>query len=102
MSHVDCAVQLRHPDHGESSGVVNQLLALEKPVVCMRTGSFIELKGAVTFVETSVSAKQLAGAIERVVRSGWPETARRVVASRSPSALEHQIRQLMGLGLDRG
>jgi len=97
MAGVDCAVQLRYPDHGESSCVVNQLLALKKPVVCMRTGAFAELDGAIKLVAPDVSSVDLADVIEGSVLAGWPAAADGIVAARSPWAFEASIRRLVGV-----
>jgi glycosyltransferase involved in cell wall biosynthesis len=96
MSGVDCAVQLRYPDHGESSGVVNQLLALRRPVTCTRTGSFEEMEGIVELVAPDVSPAGLASAIERTAEAGWPEGADAFVAKRSPRAFEARLREILG------
>jgi glycosyltransferase involved in cell wall biosynthesis len=95
MTSVDCAVQLRYPDMGESSGVVHQLLALRKPVICTRTGSFVELEGAVTLVESGVSATHLSIAIERAASSGWPVSADAIVAVLSPLGFEARLREIL-------
>ncbi|MFM7135581.1 MAG: glycosyltransferase, partial [Planctomycetota bacterium] len=65
MRSVDVAVQLRSPTFGESSGVVNQLLALGTPLVVTGEGSFAELPAdAGTFVAADVPPADLAAAIE--------------------------------------
>ncbi len=97
MSTVDCAVQLRYPDNGESSGVVNQLLALQRPVVCTRTGSFAELDGVVHLVEPDISPVDLAAVIEQAAVSDWPAAAEAFVAERSPTVFEARLRKLMEL-----
>jgi glycosyltransferase involved in cell wall biosynthesis len=97
MSGVDCAVQLRYPDHGESSGVVNQLLALRRPVVCTRTGSFAEMEGALHLVPPDVSPADLATAIEQAVAVGWPAAADALIALRSPWIFEARLRELLDL-----
>lgn len=97
MSRVDCAVQLRHPDFGESSGVVNQLIALRRPVICTRTGSFLELGGAVTLVGPDVTPVELAAAIERAITEGWPIECDAVIAERSPLIFESRLCELLNL-----
>lgn len=62
MSKVDIAVQLRRTNLGESSGVVPQLLGMNKKVICSPIGSFNEYGDAVTFF-TSDSADKLANTI---------------------------------------
>lgn len=100
MSTVDCAVQLRYPDHGESSGVVNQLLALRRPVICTRAGSFAELDGVVKLVPPDVSPGALAEAIERTVTSGPSAALDEFIARRTPEIFEKRLRQILGLDSD--
>jgi glycosyltransferase involved in cell wall biosynthesis len=97
MEEVDCAVQLRHPDHGESSGVVNQLLALRRPVVCTTTGSALELADALHLVSPDISAAELSNVIERASESPWPASADALITGRSPVVLEHKLRELLAL-----
>lgn len=49
MHEVDIAVQLRQTHQGESSGVVPQLLAAKKKVICSPLGSFLEFGDAVSY-----------------------------------------------------
>jgi glycosyltransferase involved in cell wall biosynthesis len=95
MSAADCAVQLRYPDHGESSGVVNQLVALHRPVICTRSGSFEEMEGIVQLVAPDISPVQLASTIEVVAEAGWPDRADRLIAARSTSIFEARLRDLL-------
>jgi glycosyltransferase involved in cell wall biosynthesis len=97
MAGVDCAVQLRYPDQGESSGVVNQLVALRRPVICTRTGSFLEMGDAVRLVDADVSPADLADTIEQAVRDGPPAGAEGLIRQRSPSLFEAHLRKLLGL-----
>lgn len=97
MASVDCAVQLRYPDNGESSGVVNQLLSLRRPVVCTETGSFKELAGAVHLVPTDVSPTELVSAIEQAISAGWPAAADALIAQRSPQVFEMRLREILEL-----
>jgi len=100
MARVDCAVQLRYPDHGESSGVVNQLLALRKPVVCARSGSFTELGGAVYLVDPNLIPSELASAIEHAASAGWPDEGDALGTRRSPTVFEGRLRDLMSRSPD--
>lgn len=88
MRRVDVAVQLRTPTFGESSGVVNDLLAIGTPVVVSRAGSFAELPAnLVTFVEATCSPAELAAAITRAAATRPSETARALfLAARSHAA----------------
>ncbi len=97
MAPVDVAVQLRYPDRGESSGVVNQLIALGRPVVCTRTGSFAELDGVVHLVPPNADPADLADTIERAAVAGPPAAAAEYVAAHSPRAFERRVRDLLGL-----
>jgi glycosyltransferase involved in cell wall biosynthesis len=97
MNGVDCAVQLRYPDHGESSGVINQLLALRRPVVCTRTGSSAELEGAVTLVPPDVTPDDLASAIVRATSLSWSAAAERLLAARTPEVFEERIREILAI-----
>ncbi|HYK94610.1 MAG TPA: glycosyltransferase [Candidatus Dormibacteraeota bacterium] len=99
MAGVDCGVQLRFPESGESSGVVNQLLALHKQVVCTRTGSFVQLEGVVHLVPPDVGPADLAAVIERAAISDWPIAGDALVAARSPAVLEARLRELLELDI---
>jgi hypothetical protein len=63
MARVDVGVQLRREGLGESSGVVPQLLALERPVVVSSVGSFVELGDAVIQTDASAGPDAIARAI---------------------------------------
>jgi hypothetical protein len=97
MQTVDCAVQLRYPDHGESSGVVNQLLALRRPIVCTSTGSSAELSDAVFLVSPDVTPANLALEIERAAATAWPGAADVLVDRRSPQVFEDRLRTILGI-----
>ena len=98
MSQVDCAVQLRFPDHGESSGVVNQLLSLRKPVVCTSTGAFRDLEGVVRLVPPDIPADSLAEMILLSVGAGWTDLAEAYVENRSITQYEAALRELVLTG----
>jgi len=101
MGEVDCAVQLRHPDIGESSGVVNQLIALRRPVICTRTGAFAEMSDAVSLVEPDVSAEGLAEAIERAIATDSLAATDAFAARHSPQVFEARLRALLQLDTTR-
>jgi glycosyltransferase involved in cell wall biosynthesis len=88
MRGVDVAVQLRSPTFGESSGVVNQLVALGTPLVVTGEGSFAELPGdAALFVAADCPPADLAAAIETAAaRRLTPERHREILAARSAAA----------------
>jgi glycosyltransferase involved in cell wall biosynthesis len=101
MGEVDCAVQLRHPDVGESSGVVNQLIALRRPVICTRTGSFLEMREAVSLVGPDVSPEDLAETIERAIAGDSVAAMDAFAASHSPWVFEARLRELLELDTAR-
>jgi glycosyltransferase involved in cell wall biosynthesis len=100
MHAVDLAVQLRAPTFGESSGVVNQLLAIGTPLVVSDEGSFAELPADVaTFVAADCNPAELAAAIEAAAGRRI-ETARRamICAARSAEAFAARIAEILGPG----
>lgn len=60
MSSVDVAVQLRHKNYGESSGVVAQLFALRKNVIVSDIGAFSEYAPAAMLVPANIKVEDLA------------------------------------------
>jgi len=82
MASVDAAVQLREATHGESSGVVSQLLGLGKPVVVSRAGSFAELGAAVVPVDLAASPADVAAALERALAAPLGEAIRALSRAR--------------------
>jgi hypothetical protein len=70
MASTTIAVQLRRMNLGESSGVVPQLLAYKKNVICNRVGAFAEYGSVVKYIEKEVSADAIYDAILNVVKSG--------------------------------
>lgn len=69
MEQIDVAVQLRWPTYGESSGVVNQLLNLNKPVIATESGSFKELKDLLTLTPQGITPAELAQVIEQTLEN---------------------------------
>ncbi|WP_306591934.1 glycosyltransferase [Geothrix sp. 21YS21S-4] len=67
MASVDGAIQLRFPSQGESSGVVNQLLGMGKPIIVTSVGAFAELGSAVFPVSPTVEAEELAHVIQEML-----------------------------------
>lgn len=67
MGQVDVAVQLRWPTHGESSGVVNQLLDLNKPVIATDLGSFQDYEGLVKLTRVGITPQELAQVLEETI-----------------------------------
>jgi glycosyltransferase involved in cell wall biosynthesis len=100
MHAVDLAVQLRAPTFGESSGVVNQLLAIGTPLVVSDEGSFAELPADVaTFVAADCDPAELAAAIEAAAGTRI-DAARRVMirAARSAEAFAARITEILTPG----
>jgi glycosyltransferase involved in cell wall biosynthesis len=101
MRRSDVAVQLRSPTFGESSGVVNQLLAVGTPLVVSDEGSFAELPPDVaTFVAADCSPADLATAIESAAgrRIGAARLAE-IRAARSPQAFADRLAKILAAGL---
>lgn len=97
MRGVDVAVQLRSPTFGESSGVVNQLLALGTPLVITGEGSFAALPADVAaFVAADCPPAELAVAIEAAAtRRLTPERHREILAARSAAAFATRLAALV-------
>lgn len=103
MRGTDVAVQLRSPTFGESSGVVNQVLALGRPLVVTDAGSFAELpESLATHVSPDCSAAALAEAIERRVSKPIdPSCLTDFIAARSPAAFTARITAILtGVSID--
>ncbi len=97
MRGIDVAVQLRSRTFGESSGVVNQVLALGRPLVVTDAGSFAELPDSLaTRVSPDCSAAELAGAIDgRVSKPIDPSCLAEFFAARSPTAFTARITAIL-------
>ena len=100
MHAVDLAVQLRSPTFGESSGVVNQLLAIGTPLVVSDEGSFSELPAdAATFVAADCEPADLAAAIESAAELRIGAARRAAIrAARSPEAFAARIAEILAAG----
>jgi glycosyltransferase involved in cell wall biosynthesis len=72
MQEVDIGIQLRWPQHGESSGAIRQFLALRKPVIATAGGSFDEFAGAARLVSPDTPPEALAVAILETAQAGAP------------------------------
>jgi glycosyltransferase involved in cell wall biosynthesis len=97
MRGVDVAVQLRSPTFGESSGVVNQLLALGTPLVVTGEGSFADLPADIaSFVAADCPPADLANAIEVAAARRIP-TGRHaeILAARSAAAFAARLAALV-------
>ena len=100
MQGVDVAVQLRSPTFGESSGVVNQLLALGTPLVVTGAGSFAELPADIaSVVAADCSPAELAAAIEAAAaRRVSPARHREILAARSAEAFATRLAAILTAG----
>lgn len=94
MASVHVAVQLRPTNHGESSGVVSQLLGMARPLVLSDIGSFPELGPVAVYVSPDVDADGLARAILQA--RDLPEAASASLrGSQSPSAFRDRLMALL-------
>ncbi len=73
MSRIDLAVQLRSNNRGESSGIVAQLIKLNKPMILSDVGSFSEIGKAfergIICVPPRITSQQLAERIVALMKS---------------------------------
>lgn len=101
MRSVDVAVQLRSPTFGESSGVVNQLVALGTPLVVTGEGSFAELPSDIaSFVAADCPPADLATAIEAAAtRRLTPERHGEILAARSAEAFTSRLAAILAADL---
>jgi glycosyltransferase involved in cell wall biosynthesis len=99
MRGTDVAVQLRSVTHGESSGVVAQLLALGKQLVVNAEGSFAELPPElVTFVPVECTPDELARAIQTAAtRRVDGATLNSILERLSPAAFTDRISDILGI-----
>lgn len=63
MNGVNIAIQLRSLNTGESSGIVPQLLSLNKRIICTDIGSFKDYNSVVRLVKSDIDAEELASVI---------------------------------------
>lgn len=98
MNTVDVAVQLRYPYFGESSGCVNQLVALDQKVIATRDSISPGLRSMVTDVAPDISAAELAEAILRVARG--PRTGHSNELGETYSVQRYQQRLAAILNID--
>lgn len=68
MQDIDIAIQLRRNCLGETSGVVSQLLAARKKIICSPIGSFLEFGDSVFYFNGN-NSKDLAIMIIKVIKS---------------------------------
>lgn len=67
-------VQLRWPQHGESSGAVADWLVLGKPLIATQAAGFAGLAGAIYGVSPEVTREELATTLLDAARQGPPST----------------------------
>lgn len=63
MNSVNIAIQLRSLNTGESSGIVPQLLSLNKRLICTDIGSFKDYSSVARLVKSEIEADELASVI---------------------------------------
>jgi len=63
MNSLDLAVQLRWPNEGETSGVVTELISLNKPTIVTETGTFTDFKSSVISTRPNITPLELANII---------------------------------------
>ena len=63
MNGVNIAIQLRSLNTGESSGIVPQLLSLNKRIICTDIGSFKDYRSVARLVKSDIDAEELASII---------------------------------------
>jgi glycosyltransferase involved in cell wall biosynthesis len=90
-------VQLRWPQHGESSGAVADWLSLGKPLVATQAAGFADLAGAIHGVQPEASPQTLAQAILNAATQGPPQAMASWRTSHSVAAWQHWLGQLLGL-----
>jgi glycosyltransferase involved in cell wall biosynthesis len=94
MASVHVAVQLRPTNHGESSGVVSQLLGMARPLVLSDIGSFPELGPVAVYVPPDVAPGALAQAILQAQSLPMAPSAS-LREQQSPSAFLDRLRGLL-------
>lgn len=98
MASVDVAVQLRVPTIGETSGVVGQLLALEKAVIVTGEGSYAELEDPrVLKVPADVTAPELATRMAQANRQDAAGGREKLLATYGAEAYEARLAEVLGL-----
>lgn len=95
MESADVGIQMRHRSHGESSGVVTQLLSLGRPVIVSRTGGFAELGEAVTMVRPDAGPEEVASALEAALDTPRERALAEVLRSQSLEAFHAAILSLL-------
>lgn len=100
MRSVDVAVQLRLKNTGESSGVLPQLVALDRPTVASAVGALAEHGDAVCYVPAGCSPEGVAAAI--LEESANPERRRKAreeyVISHSAPRFCEELLTMVGSG----
>lgn len=89
MQEVDVGVQLRWPQHGESSGAVNQWIGLRKPVVVTAGGSFDDFAGAAWMVSPEGGPDVLGGQILKAAQEGVPSGIDEFISKRTIEAWQN-------------
>ncbi len=90
-------VQLRWPQHGESSGAVADWIALGKPLVATQAAGFSSLAGAIYAVQPEVTAEELAATLVKAAQLGAPEQLAVWRNTHSVSAWQTWLGGLLGI-----
>ena len=97
MRAADVGVQLRWPQHGESSGAVADWLVLGKPLVTTQAAGFSGLAGAIHGVAPEIDAEALADAIVAAARQGAPQALTAWRQAHSVAAWQGWLGGILGL-----
>ncbi len=97
MQKADVGIQLRWPQHGESSGALCQWLGLRKPVIATAGGSFNEFAGAAWLVPPEAGPEELAKAIMRAAELGTPKNLDDFIATRTITAWQTAFQNILAL-----
>lgn len=90
MERIDIAIQLRLKNLGESSGIIPQLLALNKKVICSNIGSFLEYKSSVTYFHGN-SSKELSETIRNTYYSSNSKSILDYCLGKGPSDFRQKL-----------
>ncbi len=98
MRGVDVAVQLRAVNTGESSGIIPQLLALNRVTIASSVGAFADYGDPVRYVRVGVNAEDLARAILEEAKDPARRAAHRkaYVEAHSPLRFMKSLTEIVG------
>lgn len=100
MTEVDYAIQLRRTNLGESSGVVPQLIANNKPIIVTAVGAFVEFGDCVKFVAADAGVNEIVEKLKEVVNDSSYESLQErmhnYVLDHSPKKFSEALKELYG------